>query len=58
MKRLHKISAYLLIVLGLAYQYFTPLKYASLTLDAIWFASAGVTIIESDLWASSAHGWS
>ncbi len=45
MKLAHKIGAYLVMVLGLAHLSFTPVNYRALTLNALWFASAGLAIL-------------
>ncbi len=45
LKKLHTISSYLMIVLGLAHLSFTRLASGRLTLGALWFASAGLAII-------------
>jgi hypothetical protein len=45
MRRLHLFCAYLSILLGIAHLSFTPRNYGGLSLDAIWFASAGLAIL-------------
>jgi hypothetical protein len=39
------VGAYLAMVLGLAHLSFTPVNYRALTLNALWFASAGLAIL-------------
>jgi hypothetical protein len=45
MKRAHLFGAYLAILLGLAHLSVTFANYRALTLDALWFASAGVALL-------------
>lgn len=43
--RLHKLASVLLILLGAIHIGFTAFNFLKLTLDALWFASAGFAII-------------
>lgn len=45
LRTLYKIAIGLLIAVGAVHICFTLLNYDGLTLDALWFASAGVAII-------------
>lgn len=45
LKTLHHIVTYLIIALGVLHLLFTFRNFDEFTLDAIWFASAGFTII-------------
>jgi hypothetical protein len=45
LRTVHTVCAYLIIALGLLHLLFTFHDYDAFTLDALWFASAGVAII-------------
>jgi hypothetical protein len=45
LKTIHAVCAYLIIALGVLHLLFTFRNYDEFTLDALWFASAGVAII-------------
>jgi hypothetical protein len=42
---LHKISSCLLIALGIVHTSLTPMFYGRLSLNALWFAGSGLTMI-------------
>jgi hypothetical protein len=45
MKRFYSISSYALAVLGLIHTAMTPVFYPSLSLNAVWFAGTGISLI-------------
>jgi hypothetical protein len=45
MKKLYKISSYLLILLGLIHIAFTPVFEPTFSPSAVWFAGAGLSLV-------------
>jgi hypothetical protein len=45
MKIVHRISAYILVGLGLIHTLATPIFYSGFTEDALWFAASGLGLI-------------
>lgn len=45
MKRFYRISTWLFVFLGCVHTLLTPAFYPSLTLDALWFAGAGLACV-------------
>ena len=45
LKTLHKISSILLIALGVVHTALTPVFYGRFSLNALWFAGSGLTMI-------------
>jgi hypothetical protein len=45
MKIVHRISAYILVGLGLIHTLATPIFYSGFTEDALWFAATGLGLI-------------
>jgi hypothetical protein len=45
MKIVHRISAYILVGLGLIHTLATPFFYSGFTEDALWFAATGLGLI-------------
>lgn len=45
LKTLHKISSLLLIALGVVHASLTPVFYGRFSLNALWFAGSGLTMI-------------
>lgn len=49
LKRIHQISSYLLVALGVVHLLYTTQVYERLNLDAFWFIGSGVGIILAGL---------
>ena len=45
MKTIHKISGWIILVLGIGHMLATPIFYSRLTEDALWFAATGLGLI-------------
>lgn len=45
MKSLYKVITFLLLLLGIIHEVATPLFYATLTIDTVWFIGGGLVLI-------------
>jgi hypothetical protein len=45
MKTIHKISSWIVLVLGIGHTLATPIFYSGFTEDALWFAATGLGLI-------------
>jgi hypothetical protein len=45
MKTVHKISSWIILVLGIGHTLATPVFYSGFTEDALWFAATGLGLI-------------